>query len=53
VTLPKIIDNELVAPLDVVKNISGDFKNLLIIVGCRNFKAKLALIDEFELFTII
>jgi hypothetical protein len=25
----------------------------LIIVGCRNFKAKLALIDEFELFTII
>jgi hypothetical protein len=53
VTLPKIIDNEPVEPLDDIKDISGDFKNPLIVVGCRNLKAKLALIDEFELFTMI
>lgn len=52
-TLPKIIDNEPVELFDVLNDFSGDFKNLLIVAGCRNLKTKLALIDEFELFTII
>ena len=52
-TLPKIIDSEPVELLDVLNDVSRDFKNLLIVAGCRNLKTTLALIDEFELFTII
>ncbi len=49
-TIPKIIDNERFRLLDVLKNISGDFKDLSIATGYWDLKAMLALEDELEKF---
>jgi len=50
VTVPKIIDNERFKLLDVLKQVSGDFKDLSIATGYWDLKAMLALKDEIEKF---
>ena len=47
-TVPKIIDNERFRLLDVLKEVSGDFKDLSIATGYWDLKAMLALKDELE-----
>ena len=49
-TVPKIIDNERFRLLDVLKEVSGDFKDLSIATGYWDLKAMLALKDELEKF---
>lgn len=49
-TVPKIIDNERFKLLDVLKQVSGDFKDLSIATGYWDLKAMLALKDEIENF---
>jgi superfamily II DNA/RNA helicase len=49
-TLPKIIDNERFKLLDVLKQASGDFKDLSIATGYWDLKAMLALVDELQKF---
>ena len=49
-TVPKIIDNERFRLLDVLKEVSGDFKELSIATGYWDLKAMLALKDELEKF---
>lgn len=49
-TIPKIIDNERFHLLDVLKEVSGDFKDLSIATGYWDLKAMLALKDELEKF---
>ena len=49
-TVPKIIDNERFKLLDVLKKVSGDFKDLSIATGYWDLKAMLALKDEIENF---
>lgn len=48
--VPKIIDNERFRLLDVLKEVSGDFKDLSIATGYWDLKAMLALKDELEKF---
>ena len=48
--VPKIIDNERFKLLDVLKQVSGDFKDLAIATGYWDLKAMLALKDELEKF---
>lgn len=48
--VPKIIDNERFKLLDVLKQVSGDFKDLSIATGYWDLKAMLALKDEIEKF---
>ena len=48
--VPKIIDNERFKLLDVLKQVSGDFKDLSIATGYWDLKAMLALKDEIENF---
>lgn len=48
--VPKIIDNERFKLLDVLKQVSGDFKDLSIATGYWDLKAMLALKDELEKF---
>ena len=48
--VPKIIDNERFKLLDVLKQVSGDFKDLSIASGYWDLKAMLALKDELEKF---
>ena len=47
-TIPKIIDNERFRLLDVLKDVSGDFKDLSIATGYWDLKAMHALKDELE-----
>jgi hypothetical protein len=49
-TLPKIIDNERFMLLDVLKEVSADFKDLSIATGYWDLKAMLALKNELEKF---
>ena len=49
-TIPKIIDNERFRLLDVLKDVSGDFKDLSIATGYWDLKAMHALKDELEKF---
>ena len=49
-TLPKIIDNERFKLLDVLKDASGDFKELSIATGYWDLKAMNALKIELEKF---
>lgn len=49
-TLPKIIDNERFKLLDVLKDASGDFKELSIATGYWDLKAMNALKTELEKF---
>lgn len=48
--VPKIIDNERFRLLDVLKEVSGEFKDLSIATGYWDLKAMLALKDELEKF---
>ena len=48
--IPKIIDNERFRLLDVLKDVSGDFKDLSIATGYWDLKAMLALEEELEKF---
>jgi superfamily II DNA/RNA helicase len=50
VIIPKIIDNERFKLLDVLKQVSGDFKDLSIATGYWDLKVMLALKDEIEKF---
>jgi hypothetical protein len=49
-TVPKIIDNERFKLLDVLKDVSGDFKDLSIATGYWDLKAMNALKDELDKF---
>lgn len=49
-TLPKIIDNERFKLLDVLKQVSPDFKELSIATGYWDLKAMAALKDELQNF---
>ncbi len=49
-TFPKIIDNERFRLLDVLKDVSGDFRDLSIATGYWDLKAMLALEVELEKF---